>query len=247
MARSGRGSRPIVELVGAVAERVDWTRLLYLYPSSLNDELIEAVLATGVPYFDLSLQHVSRPLLASMRRPGEGDRFLERIDRIRSAAPGAAFRSSFIIGYPGETEADQDLLLEWLAEARIDWAGFFPFSKEDGTPAADMEGQVPADLMAERLRECSELQDGITAARRDELIGQRVQVLVVGPGLGRSHREAPDIDGLVHVPDHLEVGSFAEVVVTDSDGPDLVSRLAADEDPGGGLPGALSKAGHLVQ
>ena len=228
--RKGRGRRPIVELVSALAGRVAWTRLLYLYPSSLDDELIEAILATEVPYFDLSLQHVSRPLLASMRRPGDGERFLERIGRIRTAAPAAAFRSSFIVGYPGETETDHDLLLEWLAEARLDWAGFFPFSKEEGTAAADMDGQVPADLVAERLRECSEVQDAITAAHRDELIGQRVEVLVVGPGEGRSHREAPDIDGVVRIPNHLAVGSFANVVVTASEGPDLVGCLAGHED-----------------
>ena len=103
--------RPIVDLVAAVAERVRWTRLLYLYPSTLDDALVDAILATGVPYFDLSLQHVSRPLLKRMRRWGEGDRFLERIGSIRRAEPTAAFRSSFIIGYPGETEADHDHLL----------------------------------------------------------------------------------------------------------------------------------------
>ncbi len=97
-------NRPIVELVRVVAERVDRTRLLYLYPSTLDNSLIEAILATGVPYFDLSLQHVSRPLLKRMRRWGEGQRFLDRIADIRRAEPTAAFRSSFIVGYPGETE-----------------------------------------------------------------------------------------------------------------------------------------------
>ncbi len=218
------GPRPIVELVAAVAARVRWTRLLYLYPSSLDDELVEAILGTGVPYFDLSLQHVSRPLLKRMRRWGDGDRFLDRIARIRAAEPDAAFRSSFIIGYPGETEADHDLLLEWLDEARLDWAGFFPFSKEEGTPAAGLDDQVPPTLAAERLSECSERQDAITAARRDGLIGARVEVLVDAPHEGRTYREAPEIDGVVSLPAGAPVGSFVPAVVTGAEGPDLIAE-----------------------
>ena len=125
--------------------------------------------ATGVPYFDLSLQHVSRPLLKQMRRWGDGDRFLDGSRSIRTAEPDAAFRSSFIVGYPGETEADHDRLLEWLVEAHLDWVGFFPFSHEAGTHAAGLDGQVPAELVAERLGECSELQDAITPAAGEEL------------------------------------------------------------------------------
>jgi ribosomal protein S12 methylthiotransferase len=229
------GRRPIVELVAAMSERVAWTRLLYLYPSTLDDALVETILATGVPYFDLSLQHVSRPLVKRMRRWGEGDRFLERIGSIRRAEPSAAFRSSFIIGYPGETEADHDRLLEWIDEAQLDWVGFFPFSNEVGTYAADLDGQVPDELVAERLRECTEIQDGITARRRDELIGARVEVLVDAPGEGRTYREAPEIDGIVVLPDHLAVGSFVDVVVTGADGPDLVAEPVTDRQPVGAL------------
>jgi len=218
------GKRPIVDLVRAVSERVRWTRLLYLYPSTLDDALVEAILATGVPYFDLSLQHVSRPLLKRMRRWGEGDRFLDRIGSIRSAEPTAAFRSSFIVGYPGETEEDHDRLLAWIEEARLDWVGFFPFSNEVGTFAADLDGQVPEDLVTERIRECTELQDAITAAKREELIGRTVEVLVDAPGEARTYREAPEIDGIVTVPTDLAVGSFVEVVVTDTDGPDLTAE-----------------------
>ena len=234
------GNRPIVDLVSAVAERVRWTRLLYLYPSTLDDALVEAILATGVPYFDLSLQHVSRPLLKRMRRWGEGDRFLERIRSIRSAEPTAAFRSSFIVGYPGETEEDHDRLLAWIEEARLDWVGFFPFSNEVGTYAADLDGQVPAVLMAERIGECTELQDAITAAKREELIGATVEVLVDSPGEARTYREAPEIDGIVTVPDHLAVGSFVEVVVTDADGPDLTADVVGNVPS---VPAPLATAG----
>jgi ribosomal protein S12 methylthiotransferase len=225
------GRRPIVELVAAMAERVAWTRLLYLYPSTLDDALVEAILATGVPYFDLSLQHVSRPLIKRMRRWGEGDRFLERIRSIRQAEPTAAFRSSFIVGYPGETEADHDHLLEWIDEAQLDWVGFFPFSNEVGTYASGLDRQIPDPLVAERLRECTELQDAITARRRDDLIGTRVEVLVDAPGEGRTYREAPEIDGIVALPDHLAVGSFVDVIVTGADGPDLVAEPVTDRRP----------------
>jgi len=236
------GARPIVELVAAVAERVRWTRLLYLYPSTLDDALVEAILATGVPYFDLSLQHVSRPLLKRMRRWGEGDRFLDRIQSIRSAEPTAAFRSSFIVGYPGETEEDHDRLLAWIEEARLDWVGFFPFSNEAGTYAADLDGQVAAELVTERIGECTELQDAITAAKREELIGETVEVLVDAPGEARTYREAPEIDGIVTVPAHLPVGSFVEVVVTDADGPDLTADVA-DRARSGSAPLAAAGSG----
>jgi ribosomal protein S12 methylthiotransferase len=226
------GNRPIVDLVAAVAARVPWTRLLYLYPSTLDDALVEAILATGVPYFDLSLQHVSRPLLKGMRRWGEGERFLDRIGSIRAAEPTAAFRSSFIIGYPGETEADHDRLLEWIDEARLDWVGFFPFSNEVGTHASRLDGQVPTELVAERMRECTELQDAITAARREELIGSTVEVLVDAPGEGRTYREAPEIDGIVTLPADLPVGSFVDVVITGADGPDLSAELPLGTDGG---------------
>ncbi|MHB1548640.1 MAG: MiaB/RimO family radical SAM methylthiotransferase [Acidimicrobiales bacterium] len=217
-------NRPIVDLVHAVGSMVDRVRLLYLYPSSLDHALIDAVLGTGVAYFDLSLQHVSRPLLQRMRRWGDGERFLERIADIRRDEPAAAFRSSFIVGYPGETEEDHDALLAWLAEARLDWVGFFPYSREDGTHAAGLDDQVPPALVAERLAECVEIQDPITAARRDASIGEVIEVLVDAPGEGRSYREAPEIDGIVSVPLDLPVGTVVPVVVTGADGPDLVAQ-----------------------
>jgi len=220
------GRSPIAGLTRAISARVARTRLLYLYPSGLTDDLIEAVLGTGVPYFDLSLQHVSRPLLARMRRWGDGERFLRRIADIRAADGRATFRSSFILGYPGETERDHDRLLEFLAEAQLDWAGFFPFSNEAGTHAADLPDQIPVALAMERLRECAELQDGITAARRDLLVGERRQVLVDAPGRGRTVHEAPEIDGIVHLPDDTVAGELLDVVVTAAVGPDLYAVRA---------------------
>jgi ribosomal protein S12 methylthiotransferase len=234
---AGRSAEaPVVSLVRAVSALVPRTRLLYLYPSGLTSELIEAILATGVPYFDLSLQHVSRPLLARMRRWGDGDRFLRRVEEIRAADPRATLRSSFILGYPGETEEDHDLLLEFLRAAELDWVGFFPFSPEEGTAAVDMEDQVPAELALERLRECAELQDAVTARRRDRLVGHRLEVLVDAPGVGRSVHEAPEIDGVVRVPRSLAVGSLVDVTVTQSLGTDLVAEL---EVPAAAAAGAV--------
>ncbi len=221
--REGRPS-PLVSLVAEVAELVARTRLLYLYPSALTGELVDAVLATGVPYFDLSLQHVSRPLLARMRRWGDGERFLERIAAIRRVEPSATFRSSFILGYPGETEEDHDALLEFLDAAQLDWAGFFTFSEEAGTYAAGLGDQVPGELALERLRECTELQDAITARRRDALVGEIREVLVDTPGRGRTVHEAPEIDGVVQLPESMPVGSLADVCVTASLGTDLVGE-----------------------
>jgi len=217
----GVGERSIVPLIERVAARVERVRLLYLYPSDLNDRLIDAICATGVPYFDLSLQHVSPPLLRRMRRWGDGDRFLDRIAAIRGREPDAAFRSNFIVGYPGETEDDHDALLEFVAAAQLDWCGFFAYSPEDGTYATTLGGDVPADLRNDRLAELRELQDDITATKRDLLIGSRVEVLVDEAGSGRTHREAPEIDGVVAVPHDLAVGEIHDLTVTAALGPDL--------------------------
>ena len=228
------GAGSIVPLIRAVAERTDWVRLLYLYPSDLTDELIDTICATDVPYFDLSLQHVSKPLLRRMRRWGDGDRFLQRIGDIRERRPDAAFRSNFIVGYPGETEADHDQLLAFVEAAQLDWCGFFAYSPEEGTHAYTLDDAVDRALMNERLAELRELQDDITATRRDEMIGRTVRVLVDEPGIARSVREAPEIDGVIHVAADLTVGEFVDVEIVDALGPDLVADggVLTDEDEG---------------
>ena len=224
------GEQPIVEVLKALKGSVEWVRLLYLYPSGLTPTLIEAMLEAEVPYFDLSLQHVTRPMLKRMRRFGDGDKFLERIAMIREMAPEAAFRSSFIVGYPGETEADHDALLSFIEQARLDWAGFFPYSAEEGTYAADLEDQVEPDLVAERLREVRELQDAITFELRDELIGQTMTVLVDKPGQARSTREAPEIDGIISVPMSIAAGTMVDVEIVAAMGTDLEAVLVGGTD-----------------
>ena len=211
-------------------------RLLYLYPSEVKDPLVAMMLElpSVVPYFDLSLQHASARLLRGMKRWGSGERFLRMIDGIRDRQPDAAFRSSFIVGFPGETEADHDELLEFLDAARLDWAGFFPFSREDGTPAAAMPATVEASLAAERLRECADVQEPITAAARAALLGERVEVLVdgcddTGAVIGRTFREAPEIDGVVRLIDpgaYARPGAIVPVTVTGLEGPDLEGKTS---------------------
>ena len=162
-----------------------------------------------------------------MRRWGDAERFIERIDRIREMSPGATFRSNFIVGYPGESEEDHDELLRFVERAQLDWCGFFTFSPEDGTHAMTLPDHVPTGLMEDRIAELREMQDEITSARRDNLLGETVRVLVDEPGLARSYREAPEIDGMVQVADSLAVGEFHDVRISQVFGPDLIADGAS--------------------
>lgn len=222
----------LIKLVESLVARVARVRLLYLYPSSLSDRLVEAIVSTGVPYFDLSLQHVSAPLLRRMRRYGRREVFLRRIAQIRSRAPHAALRSSFIVGYPGETETDHDELLAFLAEAELDWVGFFRFSDEAGTYANSLDDKIPEPLLLERLGEASTLQDEITARRRRGLVGSTARVLVDSPAVARSHREAPEIDGIVRVDEAIPPGTFVDVRFDGAEGTDLVASSAPQRSEG---------------
>lgn len=219
--------RDIDELRADGLQRV---RLLYLYPSEVRDPLISTMLELDsvVPYFDLSLQHASAPLLRRMKRWGNGDKFLKAIDGIRAAEPEAAFRSSFIVGFPGETEQDHSELLDFLGAASLDWAGLFAFSPEEGTAALTLDRTVDDETIQERLRECSEVQDPITAALRDSLVGIEAQVLVDSTegadAVGRTHREAPEIDGVVRVSEAFaRPGALITVRIREAIGPDLIA------------------------
>jgi ribosomal protein S12 methylthiotransferase len=224
--------RRLDTLQGAGLARV---RLLYLYPSEVRDPLVATMLElpSVVPYFDLSLQHAAPGLLRRMKRWGSGDRFRSIIDGIRADAPHATFRSSFIVGFPGETEADHEALLRFLDDVRLDWAGFFSFSKEDGTAAAGMDGEVPDVLVAERLRECAEVQEPITASARAALVGQTVEVLVDGHEgddlVGRTYREAPEIDGVVRLIGdvYARPGAVVPATVSGAEGPDLDAKVTS--------------------
>jgi ribosomal protein S12 methylthiotransferase len=205
-------------------------RLLYLYPSEVRDPLIATMLEleSVVPYFDLSLQHAAPDLLRRMKRWGSGERFLSIIDGIRQRQPDAAFRSSFISGFPGETEDHHEQVLEFLRAAQLDWAGFFAYSREDGTAAATLDGALDVVVVRERLRELAETQEPITAAARLALLGSTIEVLLDGVdddgrAVGRSYREAPEIDGVVRIvgADFARPGALVRAEVVDVEGPDV--------------------------
>jgi ribosomal protein S12 methylthiotransferase len=192
----------LIRLLSGI-EGLDRLRLLYLYPKEIRPALIEEIAGNPVvaPYFDLSLQHASGGLLKTMKRPGDGARHLALIEAIRRADPDAALRSSFIVGFPGETERHVEELADFLEEARLDWAGFFPYSPEEGTPAAHLPGRVGRGEVGERLRRLQEAQEAITAAANLAWLDRETDVLVDqvedGVPVGRSYRQAPEIDGVV--------------------------------------------------
>jgi ribosomal protein S12 methylthiotransferase len=228
---------PLLHRLDALrAQGLTRVRLLYLYPSEVRDPLVRTMLdlPSVVPYFDLSLQHASPTLLRRMKRWGSGDRFRSLVDGIRAEEPAAAFRSSFIVGFPGETEADHEALLEFVADAQLDWAGFFSFSKEDGTTAATMDGEIAPSLMAERLRECADVQDPITTSKRAALVGEEVDVLIDrvedGQPIGRTYREAPEIDGVVRILGEnvfARPGATVRATISGVEGPDLDAKVGA--------------------
>ncbi len=205
-------------------------RLYYLYPREIRPSLIEEMAGNPViaNYFDLSLQHASAALLRGMKRPGSGERHLEIIRDIRSAAPDAALRSSFIVGFPGETDDHVEELAEFLEEAQLDWAGFFPYSAEVGTPAADYDGQIDDDEKNERLRYLSTIQEDITAVRNAAQAGKVLEVLIDqvedGQPVGRSFREAPEIDGVILLDDGTP-GDWVTARITGGYGTDLIATV----------------------
>jgi ribosomal protein S12 methylthiotransferase len=221
-------SGPIEELVERAASipGLGRLRLYYLYPREIRQRLIDVIAGhdTIADYFDLSLQHSSARLLRSMHRPGSGDQHLSLIDRIRDSVPHAATRSSFIIGYPGETENDVEELVEFLDSAQLDWAGFFPYSAEEGTDAATMADQVPGELISERMRYVQGVQDEITTAKNAATVGRTLRILVDqvedGQPVGRSYREAPEIDGLILL-DKGRAGEWVTATVDGAYGTDL--------------------------
>ncbi len=163
-----------------------------------------------------------------MKRPGDGARHRDLVDRIRKASPTAALRSSFIVGFPGETDDHVEELAEFLSAVGLDWAGFFPYSAEEGTPAADLEGQISHDEKVERLRYLQAIQDDITTTKNLEQRGRTLEVLVDqvedGTTVARSYREAPEIDGVVLL-DEGQPGEWLKAKVTGGYGTDLVAEV----------------------
>jgi ribosomal protein S12 methylthiotransferase len=208
-------------------------RLLYLYPREIKPELIDEIALNPkvASYFDLSLQHASEQLLRAMKRPGGADRYLELIDRIRRADPEAALRSSFIVGFPGETEDHVEELAAFLGAARLDWAGFFPYSAEEGTPAASLPGRLDPETVSERHRYLQRIQDEMTREASAALIGRRLEVLVdqveEGAAVARSYREAPEIDGVITI-NAGSPGDWLEVEIVGAFGTEMEGKVVAE-------------------
>jgi ribosomal protein S12 methylthiotransferase len=227
----------------AAVEGICRVRVSYLQPAEVRPGLIEVLAGTpGVaPYFDLSFQHASGPVLRSMRRFGDRERFLGLLEQVRQAAPEAGVRSNFIVGFPGETEDDVQELRDFLAEARLDAIGVFGYSDEDGTEAAGLPGQLPEDEIAARLDELAGLADELMAERAAERIGEHAEVLideVLGGDryLGRAAHQAPEVDGTTEVVTGKPVapGDLLRVRVTGNDGVDLIAATP-DAGPTGSL------------
>ncbi|AAX87677.1 Ribosomal protein S12 methylthiotransferase RimO [Haemophilus influenzae] len=207
-----------------------WVRLHYVYPYPHVDDLIPLMAdGTLLPYLDIPLQHASPKILKAMKRPGSIDRTLERIKQWREICPDLTLRSTFIVGFPGETEEDFQLLLDFLKEAQLDRVGCFKFSPVEGAPATDMADQVPEDVKEERFHRFMQLQQEISANRLKQKIGKTLDVLVDEIDedgiIGRSKADAPEVDGLVYVDNlsgiNVKVGDVIKVTITNSDEYDL--------------------------
>jgi ribosomal protein S12 methylthiotransferase len=225
----------LVTLARGLGELPAWVRMHYVYPYPHVDDLIP-LMADGVilPYLDLPLQHGAERVLQAMRRPAAAQRVLERLERWRSVCPDLVLRSTFIVGFPGETEAEFATLLDFIRAAQLDRVGCFPYSAVAGAAANDLPDPVPEETKQERLERFMEVQAAISRDKLSRRIGQRLTVLVDEVGedevIARSYADAPEIDGNVIIPGawELDPGDFIEVVVTDAGDHDLWAEPAED-------------------
>ena len=228
----------LVQALGAIAEPFGaWVRLHYVYPYPSVDEVIP-LMATGkvLPYLDVPLQHSHPDVLRRMKRPASGERNLERIQRWREVCPQLVVRSTFIAGFPGESEDEFRHLLEFVREAQIDRAGCFAYSPVQGAAANDIPGMLPKELREERRARFMAVAEQVSAQKLRQRIGATMQVLVDSApalgrkgGVGRSYADAPEIDGVVRllppekISKQLKVGEFTRARIVDTDGHDLVA------------------------
>ncbi|MDR2239106.1 MAG: 30S ribosomal protein S12 methylthiotransferase RimO [Zoogloeaceae bacterium] len=229
------GGKPIrtrlYELARALGELGIWVRLHYVYPYPNVDDLIP-LMAEGaiLPYLDAPFQHASPRILKQMKRPASAENMLARVRAWRAVCPELTIRSTFITGFPGETEEDFELLLRFLEEAQLDRVGAFAYSPVTGAAANALPGAVPEALREERRSRLMAVQEDISTERLERKIGREIEVLVdevdAEGAVARSQADAPEIDGLVYIPNgtHLAVGEFARVRVTDCDVHDLYAR-----------------------
>jgi len=216
----------------AQVQGLDWLRLMYTYPAHVTDDLLAVMAAHPriCAYLDLPLQHSHPDLLRAMRRPGDGERYLAMLAKVRQALPGVTLRTSLIVGLPGETEARFRHLQDFVRAARFDRLGVFPYSPEPGTPACYMPGQVPAEMAQARYHTLMRAQQQISLERNRSLVGSEIEVLVEHvqghQATGRSRRDAPDIDGQVFLSGRrVRPGDLVRAVVTAAEPYDLYARV----------------------
>lgn len=222
----------------AAVDGIERVRVSYLQPAEMRPGLIDVLTSTEnvAPYFDLSFQHSAPGVLRAMRRFGDTDRFLELLDTIRTKAPQAGVRSNFIVGFPGETEADVDELERFLTGARLDAIGVFGYSDEEGTEAATYDKKLDQDVVDERLARISRLAEELTSQRADDRLGETVEVLVESVddedgAIGRAAHQAPETDGQIRFTgatggDALQVGRMVVAKVVGTEGVDLVAEYS---------------------
>ena len=207
------------QLVQAVPE-VDWIRVMYAYPGYVTDELIDVMASHSqiLSYLDMPLQHAHPAVLKRMRRPANTNWVYRTLDKIRLKMPDIALRTTFIVGFPGETEEEFQTLLDFIKDIQFDKVGAFQYSYEEGTPAESLGDPVPAQIKQERWARLMELQQRISLERNQELVGSTLDVLIEGSGdgisLGRSYRDAPEIDGLVIIESADPIGEMVPVRIT---------------------------------
>ena len=218
-------------------EGIEWVRMLYFYPNRLTDEVIEAMatLPKVLEYVDIPLQHTHPDVLQRMKRPWDGDRYLRLVEKLRAAMPDVAVRTTFIVGFPGETEAEFDHLVSFVQAARLDRVGAFLFSREPGTPAHDMPDQVPLRVKQQRYDRLMRTQQAVSLEKSRSWEGRALRVLVDeckdGWVAGRSFRDAPEIDGWVYARGSASPGSFVTVHVTEGKEHDLYGHLDGADAP----------------
>ena len=228
------GNGDIGDLLLALSDtRMPWIRPMYLHPAHVNDRLVDKwARARIVPYLDMPVQHGDDGILRAMRRAVTARRMKDIVAQFRGAIPGLTIRTTVLVGFPGETEAAFDNLLAFVEDAAFDRLGVFTYSVEEGTPAATMPDQVPAEVMAERAQQVQELQDRLVWPRQKALVGASQTVLVDGPSEdpafpfeGRTAGQAPEIDGVVYLRNRkLTPGRFADVRIVEVDGYELVGE-----------------------
>jgi ribosomal protein S12 methylthiotransferase len=228
------GQPKLAELIRALGEvDIPWVRMHYAYPTGITPDVIKAIQETGnfLPYLDLPLQHSHPEILRAMNRPWQGRVNDGIIERIKTALPEAVLRTTFIVGFPGETQEHFDHLLEFTERHQFDHLGVFTFSPEEGTPAYKLPNQLPQELMVERRNQLMEIQQPISLHKNWQQVGKIVDVLIeqenpqTGDLIGRSDRFAPEVDGQVYVQGKASLGTIVPVEITTADAYDLYGEV----------------------